>query len=122
LGESPTPFGGQRGVVHVVGDDSTHSLLCASEPTKWASLGLLQLVGSRAILFVFHGLLGVKAITIDGLQTRVCHSSVLPGTSGVAAMAWYTIGCVTLDSYQVRTPAMNTWRESRHWRDNVTNP
>ena len=69
----------------------------------------------------------MSAITIDELQTLVCHSSVLPGTYGVAAIPWYsykykyTIGCGTLDSYRVRTPAVNTWRESRHWRD-VTNP
>jgi hypothetical protein len=28
---------------------------------------------------------------------------------------------VTLDSYRIRTPAVNTWWESRNWRD-VTDP
>jgi hypothetical protein len=80
----------------------------------------------------FHGLL-VKGLILatsllaagvsnyDRRTTDACHPSVLPGTYGVAAMSWYKIGCVTLDSYQVRTPAENTWRESRNWRD-VTDP
>jgi hypothetical protein len=63
----------------------------------------------------------VSEITIDELQTLICHSPVLPGMYGVTAMSLYTIGCVTLDSYRVRTPAVNTLRESRRWRV-VTDP